>query len=86
MTLNCKHNRTHNSTKPIDHTQLHVNMGVGRIFSRGATRGFFQTVSRGDQKWWNLFFGPWNWKNNLFLLKFSKSEGCQGPPFRHPCM
>jgi len=24
MALNCKHNRTHNITKLIDHAQLHV--------------------------------------------------------------
>jgi len=24
MELSCKHNRTHNITKPIDHAQLHV--------------------------------------------------------------
>jgi len=35
-------------------------MGVGRMFSMGGTRGFFQKFSRGCQKWWNLFFPTGN--------------------------
>jgi len=50
-------------------------MGVGRIFSRGATRGFLQIFSRGGSKVVKFVFCHSKLKNNLFLLKISKSRG-----------
>jgi len=49
------------------------------FFQEGPVGNFPKFFSRGGQKWWNLFFTPRNWKNNLFLLIISKSRGGQGP-------
>jgi len=32
-----------------------IHMGVRRIFSRGASRGFSQNFFQGGQKWWIWF-------------------------------
>ena len=55
-------------------------MRVGRIFSRGANGVFSQHFYQGDQKWWNLFFTPRNWTNNLFLPIILKSRRAKAPP------
>jgi len=59
---------------------LFKNMGVGRIFSRGATRGFFQNFSMGA-KVGEICFFPLETTETTFLLKFSNSL----IPFRRPC-
>jgi len=62
-------------------------MSVGRIFSRRATRGFFQNFSGGPKVVKFVFYTS-KLKNNLFLLKCSKSRGAllPLPPFRRPCI
>jgi len=42
------------------------NHGRRKDFFQGGSRGFPQIIFQGGQKWWNLFFTPRNWKNNLF--------------------
>jgi len=58
-------------------------MGIGRIFSRGATTGFFLNFSRGRPKVVKFVF----YRSKLrkkFLLKISKSMGAKPPcpPFQ----
>jgi len=54
------------SCRNIYQTQ-YIIMGVGRIFSRGGSRGFSQNFFQGEgQKWWNLIFTSRNWKNIVF--------------------
>ena len=57
-----------------------VCMGVGRIFSRGATSGFFQKFSRGTKSG-EICFLPLETKKTLFWWKFQIPA-----PFRHPCL
>jgi len=54
-------------------------MGVGRIFSRGAFREFFQNFSRGAKSG-KLVFSLSKLRKSPFLLKFSKSSGGPRPP------
>jgi len=70
----CKPNIMSQSTPP----PLPVPMGVGRIFSRGSTRVFFQNFSRGGGKSGKIrFFPTRKYENNLFLLILSKSRGAK---------
>ena len=61
-------------------------MGVGKNFSRGATRGFSQIFL--GKPIVKFVFSLSKLRKQPFLLKFSKSRGCLGPPlpppFRHP--
>ena len=41
-------------------------MGVGSIFTKEATRRFFQKFSSGDQMWWNVFFPTRDYQNSVF--------------------
>jgi len=52
-------------------------MGIGRIISRGATRGFFKILV-GGSKVVKLVF-PLETKKQPILLKFKKSKGGLSP-------
>jgi len=54
-------------------------MGVGTIFSRGGTRGFFQNFSKGGAKVVKFVFFHSKLKKQPFLLKMSKSRGARSP-------
>ena len=58
-------------------------MGVGRIFSKGATRGFFQNLSRGAKSGENCCF-PLETKKTTFFRWNFQNRGAL-PPFRRPC-
>jgi len=53
-------------------------MGVGRIFFRVGTRGFFQNFSRGPNVKFDFSYSKL--RKHPFLLKFSKSRGRPSPP------
>ena len=59
-------------------------MGVGRIFSRGATRRFFQNLSRGAKSSEICFF-PLKTKKTNFFAKNFKIQGGLGPPLAPHC-
>jgi len=59
-------------------------MGVGRIFSRGTSRGFSQIFFQGGPKVVKFGFHPSKLKKQPFLLIISKSRGVQGPPLPTP--
>ena len=56
-----------------------TSMGLGRIFSRGATKGFIQNFSRGGPKVVKFVFSHSKLQKKLFLLQFSKSKGAKAP-------
>jgi len=58
-------------------------MGVGRIFSRGDTRWFFQNFYRGAKSGEICFF-PLETKKTTFFAKMFKIQGGQGPPAHLP--
>jgi len=56
LSVSSKHNSNKNLLQ-INAMPVVEAMGVGRIFCGGeATKRFFQNISRGGQKWQNLFF------------------------------
>jgi len=52
-------------------------MGVGMIFSRGATRVFFQNFSIGVPKVVKFVFSHWKLRKQPFVLKLLKSKGAK---------
>jgi len=54
-------------------------MVVGRIFSRGGTRGFFQIFSRGVKSGDIVFF-PLKTKKSIFFAKNFKIQWGKAPP------
>jgi len=63
--------------------KCHWCMSVGRTFSKGGARGFFQNFSR-DAKSGEICFYPLETKKATFLLKFLKSREGQGTPAPPP--
>jgi len=57
-----------------------MHMGVGRIFSRGASRGFSQFFFQEGPKVVKFVFYPSNLKKKTLLLIISKSMGANAPP------
>ena len=72
----------HASRKPAWWKNMH--MGVGRIFSRGASRGFSQFFFQEGPNVVKFVFYPSNLKKKTLLLIISKSMGANAPPFRRP--
>jgi len=60
-------------------------MGVGRIFSRWATRGFFKNFSRGAKSGEIRFF-PLKTKKTTFFAKDFKIQGGLDPPVPLPTL
>jgi len=54
-------------------------MGVGRIFFRGSSRGFYQHFFQGGEKVVKFGFYPSKLKKQPFLPIISKSRGSLGP-------
>ena len=55
-------------------------MGVGRIFSRGGTCGFFQNLSMGAKSGEICFFPLETKKTTFFCWNFQNPRGGQDPP------